>query len=227
MRLTWYSHSCFLLETAAHRLLFDPWLDTNPAAPLRAAEVRCDVILCSHAHEDHSADVLPIARANRATVVAPYELANYFAARGATTIDLMQGGAISLPFGRVKLTPAIHSSALEQPDGRNLPLGSAAGFLVTAEGRTLYHAGDTALFGDMRFITRGGLDVALLPIGDRYTMGIEDALLALDLLCPRLTIPMHYDTHADIRVDAADFAKRAASIGHTVKLLRPGESVTL
>jgi L-ascorbate metabolism protein UlaG (beta-lactamase superfamily) len=222
MRLTWFGHSCFLIETSAHRLLFDPWLNNNPVAPVRAAEIRCDFIFCSHAHDDHMGDALEISRNNHAPIVAPYELAEYFAAQGAETIDPMQGGNVTIPFGRIKLTPALHSSAVEQKDGRNLPLGEPAGFIVFADDKKFYHAGDTALFSDMQLIGRHGLDVALLPIGDWYTMGIDDAVDALDLLAPKLALPMHYNTHDKIRVDPQNFVTRAAARGHTVRVLEPG-----
>ena len=225
MRLTWFGHSCFLLETASHRLLFDPWLNVNPVSPVKAVDVRCDFIFCSHAHEDHTGDALEIARNNRAPIVAPYELAEYFAAQGAETVDLMQGGSAALAFGRVKLTAAVHSSALELGNGRNLPLGEPGGFIVSVDGKKIYHAGDTALFSDMQLIGRSGLDLALLPIGDWYTMGIEDAVEALDLLVPRIAVPMHYNTHDKIRVDPQVFADRAAARGHTVRVLQPGGSL--
>jgi len=194
-------------------------------SPVKAADVRCDFIFCSHAHEDHTADALEIARNNHAPIVAPYELAEYFAAQGAETVDLMQGGSASLAFGRVKLTPAIHSSALELGNGRNLPLGEPGGFIVSAEGKKVYHAGDTALFSDMQLIGRAGLDLALLPIGDWYTMGIDDAVDALDLLVPRLAVPMHYNTHDKIRVDPQAFVDRAAARGQAVRVLTPGGSL--
>lgn len=225
MRITWFSHSCFLLETSAHRLLFDPWLNQNPRSPIRAADVRCDYILCSHAHEDHMADALEISRNNRAPILAPYELAEYFAAQGVATLDPMQGGSVALPFGHVKLTPAIHSSALELGGGNFIPLGHPVGFIVSADGKNIYHAGDTALFSDMRLIGRTGLDLALLPIGDWYTMGIDDAVDALDLLTPRLAMPMHYNTHEKITVDPQLFVDRAAARGHAVRVPAPGETV--
>jgi L-ascorbate metabolism protein UlaG (beta-lactamase superfamily) len=225
MRLTWFGHSCFLVETGTHRLLFDPWLNQNPVSPVKAADVRCDFIFCSHAHEDHTADALEIARNSHAPIVAPYELAEYFAAQGAETVDLMQGGSASLAFGRVKLTPAVHSSALELGNGRNLPLGEPGGFIVSAEGKKVYHAGDTALFSDMQLIGRAGLDLALLPIGDWYTMGIDDAVDALDLLVPRLSVPMHYNTHDKIRVDPQAFVGRGAARDHAVRVLEPGGSL--
>ena len=225
MRLTWFGHSCFLLETGTHRLLFDPWLNTNPVSPIKAADVRCDFIFCSHAHEDHMGDALEIARTNHAPIIAPYELAEYFAAQGAATIDLCHGGSAAQPFGRVKLTPAIHSSALELGSGRNLPLGEPGGFLISAANKNIYFAGDTALFSDMRLISRPGLDLALLPIGDWYTMGIDDAVDALDFLTPKLSVPMHYNTSDKIRVDPQTFVDQAASRGHAVRVLEPGGSL--
>lgn len=225
MRITWFGHSCFLLETGTHRLLFDPWLDGNPSASIQAADVHCDFILCSHAHEDHCADALEISRRNRAPIIAPYELARHFAQQGAVTFDPMQGGSIALPFGHIKLTPAVHSSSFEMPDGRNLPLGAPSGFLVTAGDKKIYHAGDTALFSDLRLIGRAGLDLALLPIGDWYTMGIDDAVDALDLLAPKLALPMHYNTFENIRVDPQRFVSLAAARGHQVRVPAPGETI--
>lgn len=223
MKLHWYGHSCFLLETGAHRLLFDPWLSGNPLAPVRADKVECDFILCSHAHGDHVADALDIARKNHAVIIAPFELAEYFAAQGISIEDLMPGGAVNLPFGRVKATPALHSSVLDLGPGPNLPMGTPVGFLVSAEGRNLYHAGDTGLFSDMRLIGKAGLDVALIPIGDRYTMGIDDAVEALDLLAPRLAVPMHFNTSEKIAVNPESFRIQAAARGHAVRIMSPGE----
>jgi len=225
MRITWFGHSCFLLETGTHRLLFDPWLDGNPCSPIRAVDVRCDFVLCSHAHEDHCADALEISRRNRAPIIAPYELARHFAAQGAETFDPMQGGSIALPFGHIKLTPAIHSSALELSEGRNLPLGAPGGYIVTTGDKKIYHAGDTALFSDMRLIGRVGLDLALLPIGDWYTMGIDDAVDALDLLTPKCALPMHYNTFDNIRVDPQRFVSLAAARGHVARVIEPGQSL--
>ncbi len=201
MKITYFGHSCFLVEVAGVRLVLDPYLSENPHDVVDPASVPCDFVLCTHAHEDHTCDALELSRLHQATLVAPYELAEYFAAQGATTIDLMPGGGIALPWGRLDMTPAIHSSSFELPGGLNQPMGVASGYLLRAGGRSLYHAGDTALFSDMRLIGRHGLDVALLPIGDRYTMGPADALEAIALLQPKLTVPMHYNTTAKIRTD--------------------------
>lgn len=225
MRLTYFGHSCFLVEVAGSRLVLDPWLKRNPHGSVDPATLRCDYVFCSHAHSDHMEDALPLAQAHGATIVAPFELAEYFAAQGARTIDLMPGGSVSVPWGRITMTPAIHSSALELDGGRNQPMGIACGYVIAAEGRKLYHAGDTALFSDMSLIGRHGLDIALIPIGDFYTMGPEDAVAALELLQPKVAVPMHYNSNARIRQDPNAFAAQAAAAGRLVRVLSAGETI--
>lgn len=224
MRLTYYGHSCFLVETAKARLLLDPFLTGNPAAAVRAADVRCDYIILSHGHDDHSGDALGIAQATGATIVANFEIAEYFAAKGTRTHGMNPGGGFNFPFGRVKLTLAHHTSSMEA-GLRPIYMGVPCGIVISADGRNLYHAGDTALFLDMQLIGRGGLDLALIPIGDNYTMGPDDALEALGFLKPKLAVPMHYNTWPVIKQDAADFARRADLKGHAVRVLQPGESL--
>ncbi len=229
MRLTYFGHSCFLVELPGARLVFDPYLSENPHGAVDPASVPCDTVLCSHAHSDHSCDALALARLHGATIVAPYELAEHFAADASrpATIDLMPGGGIDLPSGRIQMTPAIHSSSLELPKGENRAMGVAAGYLVRAAGKSLYHAGDTALFGDMSLIGRHGLDVALIPIGDFYTMGPVDAVEALNLLRPKIAVPMHYDTTEKIRQDPHAFASRAATAGHEVRVMKAGDCLEI
>lgn len=227
MKLTYFGHSAFLLEVAGARLALDPWLSDNPHGRVDPATVRCDYVLCTHAHSDHICDAVPLARAHGATIVAPYELAEYFAGEGVKTLDPMPGGSIALPWGKIKMTPAVHSSCLDQDGGGFRFMGSPCGYLVCAAGRTLYHAGDTALFGDMALIGRHAPDVALLPIGDFYTMGPEDAVEALHLLRPKLAIPIHYNSNAKIRQDPHAFAALAARAGHTVRVMTPGETIEL
>jgi L-ascorbate metabolism protein UlaG (beta-lactamase superfamily) len=227
MHLTYFGHSCFRVELPGAVLVIDPFLSANPHGAVDPATVPCDYVLCTHAHDDHIANALDLSRLHGATLVASFELASHFAAQGAKTIDLMPGGGINLPWGRIQMTPAIHSSALELPNGENRAMGVASGYLIRATGRTVYHAGDTALFGDMTLIGRHGLDLALLPIGDRYTMGPDDALEALNLLRPKLTVPMHYNTFDAIRTDPAAFAAKANAAGYPTRVLATGESLDL
>lgn len=227
MRLTYFGHSAFLVEVSGVRLVLDPQLRDNPHGSIDPASVPCNYVLCTHAHDDHIADAMELSRTHQATIVAPYELANHFEAQGAHVIDLMPGGGVTLPWGRIDMTPAIHSSALELPNGNNKAMGLASGYVIRAGGKSVYHAGDTALFGDMRLIGRAGLDAALLPIGDFYTMGPADAVEALNLLRPRLAIPMHYNSNAKIWNDPHAFAGDAARAGHHVLVLSSGESVDI
>lgn len=225
MQVTYLGHSAFLLQTPSAKIAIDPYLTGNPSCPagVTPETLACDYVLLSHGHDDHVGDALALARLHGATIVANFEIAEYFAAQGVKTHGLNPGGAWRFPFGRVKLTLAHHSSSLG-PAHDPIYLGTACGLLLEVEGRRLYHAGDTALFLDMQLIGRGGLDLALLPIGDNYTMGADDALDALDLLKPRVAIPMHYDTWPLITQDAPAFARAAAARGHTVQVLRPGET---
>ncbi|MES2693204.1 MAG: metal-dependent hydrolase [Verrucomicrobiota bacterium] len=226
MKLTYLSHSCFLVETAKARLLIDPWLSDNPAARVKPADLHCDYVLLSHGHEDHSCDALDIAKRCNAPIIGNYEIAEYFAAQGAKTHGMNPGGGFNFPFGRVKLTLAHHTSSVKA--GLNpIYLGSACGILIQADGKNLYHAGDTALFLDMQLIGKVGLDAALLPIGDNVTMGPEDALTALDFLKPKLAVPMHYDTWSEIAQDAQKFAAAAAKSGHTVRVMSAGDTLEL
>jgi L-ascorbate metabolism protein UlaG (beta-lactamase superfamily) len=227
MRLTYFGHSCFRLETQGVRVVLDPYLRENPHGSVDPATVPCEFVLCSHAHDDHIADALNLSRLHGATLVAPYELAAHFARHGAQVLDLMPGGGVTLPFGRIQMTPAVHSSALELPDGETRAMGVAAGYVIRAENRALYHAGDTALFSDMQLIARGGLDLALLPIGDFYTMGPEDAVEAVKLLRPRLTVPMHYNSNERTKTDPQAFAASAQRAGYAVRVMAAGETIAI
>lgn len=226
MKITFYGHSCFLVETSRHRLIIDPFLTGNSDAPLAAKDVKCDHVLITHGHEDHTCDALAIAKANDATIIANYEIAEYFGAQGAKIHGLNPGGGAAFPFGRVKLTLAHHTSSLNAGLAP-IYMGVACGLLIEADEKRLYHAGDTALFLDMQVIGRVGLDAALVPIGDNYTMGPADAIDALDLLKPKVAVPMHYNTWPVIAQDANAFAGDAGARGHRVAVLKPGESFTL
>lgn len=223
MKLTYFGHSAFLLEIGGQRLAIDPWLRQNSHGAVEPAKVPCDYALVTHAHSDHLGDAVELAQLHHAKIVAPYELAEHLSAQGVETIDLMPGGGVDLPWGRIEMTPAVHSSALELGGGENKYMGLASGYIVRASGQSLYHAGDTALFSDMQLIGRHGLDVALVPIGDFYTMGPADAVEALNLLRPHVAIPMHYNSNARIQTDPHVFAETAKRAGHNVRVMSVGE----
>jgi len=227
MKITYLGHSGFLLETTNARIAIDPFLTGSPVATMAAADVKCDYVILTHGHEDHSGDAEEITKSNDATLIANHEIAMYFAAKGvAKTHGMNPGGGFDFPFGRVKMTVAHHSSSINA--GRDVVyLGVACGVVVEVDGIRIYHAGDTALFSDMKLIAQGGLDLALLPIGDNYTMGPDDALDALGFLKPRIAVPIHYNTWPPIAQDADQFAADAAASGHEVTVLAPGETMQL
>ena len=204
--LTWLGHCTWSLKTGDKTVLLDPFLDPNPAAPVKAADVTADYILISHGHFDHVADAPAIALRTGATVVAIYEIAQWFSQkhRVPNTIGMNIGGSVDLPFGRVKLTMALHSSQL--PDGSDG--GNPGGFLLTLPLVKIYFACDTGLFSDMSLIGAVGLDLAVLPIGDLFTMGPDDSLEAIRWLRPRRVVPSHYNTWPPIAQDAAAWADR-------------------
>ena len=220
--LTWLGHGSWSLKTNDHHVLLDPFLDDSPTSPVKAADVTADYILVSHGHFDHVADVAAIAHRTGATVVAVFEIAEWFRTQQKVenTIGMNLGGTIELPFGRVQMTPAWHSSTL--PDGS--PGGSPAGFVVTVDDRRIYFACDTALFGDMALIGSQGIDLAVLPIGDLYTMGPAASLEAIRLIRPRRVAPAHYNTWPPIAQDAAAWADQVRATTDAEPLvLEPGQ----
>lgn len=222
--LMWLGHATWQLTTGEHTILVDPFLDDNPAAPAAAKNVDATHILVSHGHFDHIADAAEIANRCSATVIANYEITTWLTKTHAVqnTIGMNLGGSVDVPFGRVKMTLAFHSSQL--PDGSYG--GNPGGFLLTLkEGLKIYFACDTALFGDMEFIGNGGLDVAVLPIGDLFTMGPEDAVEATRLLAPRVVIPSHYGTWPPIAQNAEVWAEQVREqTGAKPVVLKPGET---
>jgi L-ascorbate metabolism protein UlaG (beta-lactamase superfamily) len=224
--LTWLGHASWQLKTDGATILVDPFLDDSPTAPVKAKDVAADFILVSHGHFDHVADAAKIANRTGATVIANFEITTWLAKNHGVekTIGGNLGGSVELPFGRVKLTLAFHSSSL--PDGSNG--GNPCGFLLSlASGEKLYFACDTALFGDMALIGRGGLDVAVLPIGDLFTMGPDDALEAVKLLKPKRVIPSHYNTWPPIAQDPERWASRVRAETQAEPLIAtPGKAIS-
>lgn len=229
MKVTFLGHSAFLLETEGKKLLIDPFLSGNPSAAVKAEEVEADYILLTHGHGDHVGDTVEIAKRSNATVIAPFELATWLSWKGINTHPLAVGGGYNFDFGRVELTLAHHGSGfVEEETKQIIYLGPPAGLLLKLEGKTIYHAGDTSLFSDMKLI--GGeqaIDLAMLPIGDNFTMGPDAAVTAAEWVQAKQVIPMHYNTFPLIEQDGAAFAKKLAEKGIKGLPLKPGEFVTI
>ena len=224
-KLTWYGHAALGLETGGYHVLVDPFLSGNPSASITPEKVKADFILVSHGHGDHIGDSVAIAKRTGALVISNAEISGWLGKKDVKTHGQHLGGGYKHPFGYLKLTLAIHGSGL--PDGSYG--GNPAGFLLTTlEGKKIYMACDTGLFGDMRLIGEEGIDLAVLPIGDNYTMGPDDALRAVKLLQPRHVIPIHYSTWGLIAQDPQAWAKRVESETSTrVHVLTPGETFML
>lgn len=227
--ITWTGHATFLLDTGAGTILVDPFFDECPTASMKAAAVACDTILLTHAHFDHVADAAAIAKRTGAKVCCGFEIANWLGKQGVANLQPMNhGGTVAVPGGKATMELAFHSSSL--PDGSYG--GNPAGWLLDVAGRRIYLAGDTGVFSDMARIGRPrggrGLDLAILPIGDVFTMGPENSLEAIELLAPKAVLPCHYDTWPPIAQDAVAWAEsvRRAKLAEP-HVLKPGGSLTL
>lgn len=216
LEIRYLGHSAVWLSDGKTKVVIDPFLSGNPLAPVGVGEVQADLILVTHAHGDHFGDAVALSKKG-GTVVSTFEIATYAEKHGAKAVPMNIGGTYRFPGGWLKWFPAWHSSSF--PDGTygGMPMG----VVVELGGKRIYHAGDTALFSDMRLIGELGLDLAFLPIGDHFTMGPEDALKALDLLRPKRVVPIHYNTFPPIRQDGDAFAERAKEKGVEGHALKP------
>lgn len=223
LKATFLGHSCVMATDGKHNIIIDPFLTDNPQAKMKADDVKVDFILVTHGHGDHLGDSIPIAKNNKATIIAPNELAVYVAKQGVESHPMHIGGAYNFPFGRVKLTIAHHGSAA----GDDLEYtGNPCGFIINMGGKTMYHPGDTGLFYDMKLIGEmNKIDLAFLPIGDNFTMGIDDAVKAVEFLHPGKVVPIHYKTWPLIDTEPQEFLDKIKGSGTEGVLIKPGESV--
>ena len=225
MKLRYFSHSAFQLTADNGKtILIDPFLDGNPTSPVKSDDVNADYIILTHAHGDHLGDSFKIAKRCNSTFICVDELANYCASKGFQAHNMHLGGGYNFDFGRVKFTIAHHGS--KTPD--NQYAGAPAGVIISSGSKNIYHTGDTALFYDMKLIGEmNPIDYILLPIGDNYTMGIVDAVKAVELVNPKMAIPMHYNTFPVIKADPQEFKAKLEAKGKKCRIMNFGEEIQL
>ena len=225
MKLKYFSHSAFQITTNSGKvILIDPFLDNNPTSPVKSKDVVAEYIILTHAHGDHIGDSFSIAKKCNSLFIAVNELANYCSSKGFRAHNMHIGGGYNFDFGRVKFTIAHHGSIT--PDG--IYGGEPSGVIVSIDGKNLYHTGDTGLFYDMKLIGEmTPIDYMCLPIGDNFTMGITDAVKAVELVNPKVAIPMHYNTFPVITADPMEFKKKIEKSGKKSLVLKFGEEIQL
>ena len=225
MRVSFYGHSCLEIHLEQASILFDPFIRPNKlASRINVAQIKPDYILLSHGHEDHMADLFEIQKNGDATVICIADIAYWLNAKGLNQVHAMNiGGSYTFDFGKVKMVNALHSSSL--PDGTYG--GNPAGFIVEANGKNIYFAGDTALFTDMKLLADYNLDWAFLPIGDNFTMGIDDAIKAAGFINCKNIIGIHYNTFPPIQINEQEAMDKFNKAGLNLQLLNAGDSIEL
>ncbi len=225
MKLKYFSHSSFQITTDGGQvILIDPFLDDNPTCPVASKDVAADFIVLTHGHGDHLGDAFSIAKRVDPLFICVNELANYCADKGFRAHNMHIGGSHVFDFGKIKFTIAHHGSMT--PD--NVYAGEPAGVVLTIDGKSLYHTGDTGLFYDMKLIGEiTSLDYMLLPIGDNFTMGIPDAVKAVEFANPGIAIPIHYNTFPVIEADPALFKSQVEAMGKKATVMEYGEEIEL
>lgn len=226
MKVSYHGHSVVKIQTDKHTIVIDPFINGNGQTDLKVEDLKVDVILLTHGHNDHVGDTIQLAKQNNALVVAPFELATYLGWKGLNVHPMHIGGSHNFDFGTVKLTQAFHGSSYEEEDQKIIYTGMPAGILFKKDGKTVYHAGDTGLYSDMKLLGEfEDIDLAFLPIGDNFTMGPEDAAIAAKWIKAKTVVPMHYNTFPVIEQDPKDFVSRLT--GKTGKVMEAGESIKL
>ncbi|WNF22012.1 metal-dependent hydrolase [Mesobacillus jeotgali] len=226
MKVSYHGHSVVKIETNGKTILIDPFITGNDLTDLKVGDVKPDVIILTHAHGDHLGDTVELAKKHDALVIANFEVATYLSWKGLNTHGMSIGGAYEFDFGKVKMTPAFHGTGMITENNEIIYGGMPAGILLMAEGKTVFHAGDTGLFSDMKLIgERHPIDLAFLPIGDNFTMGPEDAALAAEFLDAKQVVPIHFNTFPPIKQDPHAFVKMLKKNKGTV--LEAGEAIEL
>lgn len=226
MKITFYGQNSLGIEVSGKQVLVDPFISGNPLSQNKISiqELEADFILLTHAHQDHVLDAEAIAKRTGATIVSNYEIAMHYGAMGIEVHPMNHGGSWDFPFGRLKYVNAIHTSTFA--DGTNG--GDPGGFVIEGEHKNIYIAGDTALTMDMKLIPmRTKLDLAILPIGDNFTMGVDDAIIASDFVECDKVLGVHYDTFGYIEIDKEAAIKKFYDAGKDLMLLEIGESLSL